>query len=62
MTDLLSELLSTRDWLLGDGATGTTLFNMGLEAAKRPRSGTRPTQTAFARFMTAQLMLAAIFS
>ena len=36
MTDLLSELLSERDWLLGDGATGTTLFNMGLEAGEAP--------------------------
>lgn len=36
MTDLLSELLSTREWLLGDGATGTNLFNMGLEAGEAP--------------------------
>ncbi len=36
MTDLLSELLAERDWLLGDGATGTTLFNMGLEAGEAP--------------------------
>ncbi len=36
MTDLLSELLYERDWLLGDGATGTTLFNMGLEAGEAP--------------------------
>ncbi|MGE4611637.1 MAG: betaine--homocysteine S-methyltransferase [Paracoccaceae bacterium] len=36
MTDLLSKLLSERDWLLGDGATGTTLFNMGLEAGEAP--------------------------
>lgn len=36
MTDLLSEMLATRDWLLGDGATGTNLFNMGLEAGEAP--------------------------
>lgn len=36
MTDLLSELLAERDWLLGDGATGTNLFNMGLEAGEAP--------------------------
>ncbi|MEE9455005.1 MAG: betaine--homocysteine S-methyltransferase [Paracoccaceae bacterium] len=36
MTDLLSELLNSRDWLLGDGATGTNLFNMGLEAGEAP--------------------------
>jgi len=36
MTDLLSELLRERDWLMGDGATGTNLFNMGLEAGEAP--------------------------
>ena len=32
----LDTLLSGRDWLLADGATGTTLFNMGLEAGEAP--------------------------
>lgn len=32
----LSALLETRDWLLADGATGTNLFNMGLEAGEPP--------------------------
>ena len=32
MTDPLTALLAERAWLLADGATGTTLFNMGLEA------------------------------
>lgn len=36
MTDLLSKLLAEKDWLLGDGATGTNLFNMGLEAGEAP--------------------------
>lgn len=36
MTDRLSELLSSRDWLLADGATGTNLFNMGLSAGDAP--------------------------
>ena len=36
MTDALSRLLATRDWLLGDGATGTTLFNMGLQSGDAP--------------------------
>ncbi len=36
MTDTLSALLSTRDWLLADGATGTNLFNMGLSAGDAP--------------------------
>ena len=36
MTDALSDLLSHRDWLLADGATGTNLFNMGLEAGDAP--------------------------
>ncbi len=36
MSDLLSRLLAERDWLLADGATGTTLFNMGLESGDAP--------------------------
>ena len=32
----LSRLLSTRDWLLADGATGTNLFNMGLASGEAP--------------------------
>lgn len=34
--DALSKLLSTRDWLMADGATGTNLFNMGLSAGEPP--------------------------
>ena len=36
MADALSALLSERDWLLADGATGTTLFNMGLQSGDAP--------------------------
>ncbi|MCI4665448.1 MAG: betaine--homocysteine S-methyltransferase [Neomegalonema sp.] len=36
MSNLLSELLSERRWLMADGATGTTLFAMGLEAGDAP--------------------------
>jgi 5-methyltetrahydrofolate--homocysteine methyltransferase len=36
MTDALTRLLSTRDWLLADGATGTNLFNMGLSSGDAP--------------------------
>jgi 5-methyltetrahydrofolate--homocysteine methyltransferase len=36
MTDVLSRLLSQRDWLMADGATGTNLFNMGLESGEPP--------------------------
>ena len=36
MTNLLSKLLSERDWLMADGATGTTLFNMGLSSGDAP--------------------------
>jgi len=36
MSDLLSKLLSTRDWLMADGATGTNLFNMGLSSGDAP--------------------------
>ncbi|MEM8850518.1 MAG: betaine--homocysteine S-methyltransferase [Pseudomonadota bacterium] len=34
--DALTALLRTRDWLLADGATGTTLFNMGLSSGDAP--------------------------
>jgi len=36
MTDALSRLLAARDWLMADGATGTNLFNMGLESGEPP--------------------------
>ncbi|WP_316014022.1 betaine--homocysteine S-methyltransferase [Roseobacter sp. HKCCA0434] len=36
MTNRLSRLLSERDWLLADGATGTNLFNMGLASGDAP--------------------------
>lgn len=36
MTDALTRLLADRDWLLLDGATGTNLFNMGLESGDPP--------------------------
>jgi len=36
MTDALSTLLKTRDWLMADGATGTNLFNMGLMSGDAP--------------------------
>ncbi|MEL6410116.1 MAG: betaine--homocysteine S-methyltransferase [Pseudomonadota bacterium] len=36
MSDKLSIMLERRDWLLADGATGTNLFNMGLESGDAP--------------------------
>ncbi len=36
MTDALTRLLTERDWLMADGATGTTLFNMGLQSGDAP--------------------------
>jgi 5-methyltetrahydrofolate--homocysteine methyltransferase len=36
MTDALTKLLATRDWLMADGATGTNLFNMGLSSGEPP--------------------------
>jgi 5-methyltetrahydrofolate--homocysteine methyltransferase len=36
MSDVLTRLLSERDWLMADGATGTQLFNMGLVAGDAP--------------------------
>jgi len=34
--DPLADLIASRDWLLTDGATGTTLFAMGLQAGEAP--------------------------
>jgi len=34
--DALSKLLAERQWILADGATGTNLFAMGLEAGEAP--------------------------
>jgi 5-methyltetrahydrofolate--homocysteine methyltransferase len=36
MTDVLTRLLASRDWLMADGATGTNLFNMGLSSGDAP--------------------------
>lgn len=36
MSNLFLESLSRRDWLLADGATGTNLFNMGLNSGDSP--------------------------
>lgn len=36
MTDLLSKLLESRPWLLADGATGTSLFELGLQSGDPP--------------------------
>ncbi|MDZ7840264.1 MAG: betaine--homocysteine S-methyltransferase [Gammaproteobacteria bacterium] len=36
MTDLLRKLLDTRPWLLADGATGTSLFDLGLQSGDAP--------------------------
>ena len=36
MTNALSKMLSEREWILADGATGTNLFNMGLMSGDAP--------------------------
>ena len=36
MTNALSAMMTTRDWILADGATGTNLFNMGLSSGDAP--------------------------
>ncbi|MDK2775156.1 MAG: betaine--homocysteine S-methyltransferase, partial [Tabrizicola sp.] len=36
MTDALTRMLTARDWLMADGATGTNLFNMGLSSGEPP--------------------------
>jgi 5-methyltetrahydrofolate--homocysteine methyltransferase len=36
VSDKIQKILSEQGWLLADGATGTNLFNMGLEAGEAP--------------------------
>lgn len=36
MSEKLQKIIDTQGWLLADGATGTNLFNMGLEAGEAP--------------------------
>jgi 5-methyltetrahydrofolate--homocysteine methyltransferase len=36
MTNALSTYLAAHDWILADGATGTNLFNMGLQSGDAP--------------------------
>jgi 5-methyltetrahydrofolate--homocysteine methyltransferase len=36
MSEKLQKILDTQGWVLADGATGTNLFNMGLEAGEAP--------------------------
>ncbi|MCP5087675.1 MAG: betaine--homocysteine S-methyltransferase [Rhodobacteraceae bacterium] len=36
MSEVLSKILDRQGWILADGATGTNLFNMGLEAGEAP--------------------------
>ncbi len=36
MSDALTDMLNSRDWILADGATGTNLFNMGLASGDAP--------------------------
>ena len=51
MTDPLSTLLATRDWILADGATGTNLFNMGLMAGDAPEMWNEDHPALFARVL-----------
>ena len=36
MSEKVTKLLKSQGWILADGATGTNLFNMGLEAGEAP--------------------------
>ena len=36
MSNALSRMMAQREWILADGATGTNLFNMGLESGNAP--------------------------
>ncbi len=36
MSEILQTMLKDQPWILADGATGTNLFEMGLEAGDAP--------------------------
>lgn len=36
MSNALTQMLDSRDWIMADGATGTNLFNMGLSSGDAP--------------------------
>jgi 5-methyltetrahydrofolate--homocysteine methyltransferase len=38
MTNALTRLMASREWILADGATGTNLFNMGLQSGDAPET------------------------
>ncbi|MGD0501238.1 MAG: betaine--homocysteine S-methyltransferase [Steroidobacteraceae bacterium] len=48
MTDRLTSLLAQRPWLLADGATGSNLFNLGLQSGDAPElwNSTHPERIA----------------
>jgi len=39
MSDIIDEIIAEKGFLLADGATGTNLFNLGLEAGDPPDFG-----------------------
>jgi 5-methyltetrahydrofolate--homocysteine methyltransferase len=48
MSNALTRLMASRDWILADGATGTNLFNMGLQSGDAPElwNATHPERIA----------------
>ena len=36
MSNIITDMISEKGFLLADGATGTNLFNLGLEAGEPP--------------------------
>ena len=36
MCEKIQKMLDEKGWILAEGATGTNLFNMGLEAGEAP--------------------------
>ena len=36
MVNLVQKIITSQGWVLADGATGTNLFNMGLESGDAP--------------------------
>ena len=54
MSNLFNDLLAEKGFLLADGATGTNLFNMGLESGEPPEFwNTDKPERIFLRFTEA---------
>ena len=62
MASKFLNMLKNRDWILADGATGTNLFAIGLEAGARLSFGTKHDLENLIKLIVKQLRRVAIFS